>query len=98
MVFDGIQESMRLFLALLAVSAIAFGAPDENDRRAIESLIAEFNSAMAVSDSNRLLILFAKDGDYSRNGSSPVAAGTALRQARPKKLPWDERMPLAMKV
>jgi uncharacterized protein (TIGR02246 family) len=94
-----IQHSMRLFLAVLVISAIALGAPDaENDKKTIESLIAEFNSATAVGDLNRLLVLFAKDGDYGRNGSSPVAAETAIRQAPAKKLPWDERMPLTMKV
>src|SRR5262249_50738706 len=62
------------------------------------SLIFEFNSATAVSDFNRLLALFAKNGDYGVGGSVPIAAGTAIRQAPPKKLPWDERMPPAIKV
>jgi uncharacterized protein (TIGR02246 family) len=91
---------MRLFVVtVLVASAIASGAQDVgSDKGAIESLISEFNSATAVNDFDRLLALFTKDGDYGVGGSTPVAAGTAIRQVPPKRLPWDERMPLAMKV
>ena len=91
---------MSLFvLTVLVASAVASGAPDAgSDRSAIESLISEFNSATAVSDFNRLLALFAKNGDYGVGGAVPIAAGTAIRQAPRKKFPWDERMPLAIKV
>jgi uncharacterized protein (TIGR02246 family) len=91
---------MSLFVVtVLFASAIASGAQDAGlDKSTIESLITEFNSATAVNDLDRLLALFSKNGDYGVGGSAPVAAGTAIRQILPKRLPWDERMPLAMKV
>ena len=86
-------------MTLLLASALASGAQDGgSDKSAIESLITEFNSATALNDFDRLFALFAKNGDYGVGGSAPVAAGTAIRQVPPKKLPWDERMPLAMRI
>jgi hypothetical protein len=84
---------------MLVLSAIASGAPDaESDKSAIESLISEFNSATAVNDFDRLLALFSKTGDYAVGASAPVAAATAIHQVPAKRRPWDEQMPLAMRV
>ena len=86
-------------MTVLVASAIASAAPDAgSDKSAIESLISDFNSATALNDSDRLLALFAKNGDYGVDASAPVEAATAIRRVPPKKRPWDERMPLAIRV
>ncbi len=89
----------RFVVTVLAAAVLAWCAPDAGgDKSVIEKLLSEFNSATAVNDFGRLVAMFAKDGDYGVDGAAPIAAAAAIRQAPPKRLPWDERMPLAMKV
>ena len=50
---------------IFAVAVIgSCGADSADQRNAITAVIAEFNAAVRVDDSNRLLRLFARDGDY----------------------------------
>jgi uncharacterized protein (TIGR02246 family) len=64
----------------------------------IEALISEFNAAVSVNDSSRLLAFFTKDADYAVSASAPMAVSIAIRRLPAKRLPWDERTPLRIKV
>ena len=89
----------RLQLILLTIVGVAACAGEHPEGgKAAERLISEFNSAMAVNDSGRLLALFTKDGDYAVDKSEPMAVATAIRQLPAKRLPWDERTPLTIRV
>ena len=85
-------------IMLTVVGVAACGGEHPQDGKAAEKLISEFNSAMAVNDSGRLLALFTKDGDYAVDKSEPMAVATAIRQLPAKRLPWDERTSLTIKV
>ena len=81
--------SMR-WIALIPLTVLMACAVDaESDRADIKAVIAEFNSAVAVNDFARISAVFADDAG---------PAVKALRDALPKRLPWDERTALRITV
>lgn len=88
-----------LLVVLIAIGAAACTRADTAaDRKAVEALIAEFNSAIKVNDFERLARLFTKDADYADDHQPSKPAATAIREIVPKRLPWDERTALTMKI
>ena len=92
--------SRSAILAILAtVIASACMAPaTPADKQAIESLISAFNAAVKVNDFERLTALFTKDAGCAEGSAAAVPVATAIRQFLPKRLPWDERTALTMKI
>jgi hypothetical protein len=83
---------MRLMVPLFLVSVLA--APGATPAAPeIEAVLKAFNSAVAANDSKRVVALFTEQGTYA---GQPVAVG--IRKAAPKRLPWDERMPLRITI
>jgi len=68
---------------------IACAVDPESDRAAINAVIVEFNSAVAVNDFARISAVISEDAGQ---------AVKALRDAPPKRLPWDERTALRIVV
>ncbi|MEP6534594.1 MAG: nuclear transport factor 2 family protein [Bryobacteraceae bacterium] len=87
----------QLIMAMV-VGLAACSGQHPPDGKAAERLVSEFNSAMAVNDSSRLLALFTKDADYAVGKSEPMAVAIAIQQLPAKRLPWDERTALTIKV
>lgn len=87
-------------IGLIPVIAVigSYASDSAGQRDAITTVIAEFNAAVRVNDSDRLLRLFTKDADYRVGTSPPVPAVTGIRETPAKRLPWDERTRLTMKM
>src|SRR5215203_540117 len=84
---------------LFVVSVVASrGSESVHQRNAITAVIAEFNAAVRVNYSDRLLRLFTGDADYRVGMSPPVPAVTGIRDTPAKRLPFDERTRLMMKI
>src|SRR3954451_19812352 len=65
-------DMTRLPILLIVVALAGSCQSDVQDGRpAITSLISEFNDAVRNNDSDRLLQLFMKDGDYAVGTSAP---------------------------
>lgn len=68
------------------------------DTKAIEALLLQFNSSIASNDHPRTVGLFTPNGTYQAGNEKALPVAQALRQLAPKRLPWDERMPLAISI
>ncbi|MGI8989600.1 MAG: SgcJ/EcaC family oxidoreductase [Bryobacteraceae bacterium] len=88
-----------LLAVVFGVALGVYGAERrEGDTAAIKRLIAEFNTAGSVNNLDRVTALFTKTGTYQSGESAPQSVAEAIRQLPPKRLPWDERTPLAIKI
>lgn len=73
----------------LAMALALFGGSEAEDRAAVASVIAEFNNAVKVNDFEKMERLFTPE-------SRQEVAN--LRDLPPKRLPFDERTALVMKI
>src|ERR1700722_7581153 len=78
--------------SLMLLPAATSGAKE------IETVITAFNSAVAANDSKRIMALFTAGGTYQEGTAQALPIALALAALAPKRLPWDERMPLVITV
>ncbi len=64
----------------------------------MEAVIHSFNSAVAANDSKRVVALFTPNGTYKSGAVPALPVAEAMRTIAPKRLPWDERMPLVIEI
>jgi len=66
----------------------------EDDRKLVDSVISQFNSAIALNDSARVFVLFTEEGEFQSDAGAPMKVREAFRTMPARRLPWDERTPL----
>lgn len=92
-----VMTKRHLLCTVLVVNTIP-GAAASTPNQEIEALLGQFNAAIAANDFKRVSALFTPHGTYQQGNGKALPVADALRQAAPKRLPWDERMPLAISI
>jgi hypothetical protein len=87
----------HLLGTVLVVSAICEAAASIANQE-IQGLLAKFNGAIGSNNFKEAIALFTRNGTYQVGNDKARPVAEAIRQAAPKRLPWDERMPLAISI
>lgn len=87
--FSGVLTTLASLGLLTAAS---------NGGKDVEAVIQQFNAAVASNDVKRMAALFTAQGTYRAAAGPALPVAEALRRAAPKRLPWDERMPLTISI